>query len=443
MTKKETRRTAINKDGIERSFRERLSNKVSSTLVGLWFLVAEHLRMGSWDLVKGYTGGYNASLEPRIAMQLVHEAALCKNRIRRLNYIAHQGFELLNGLGFMVTDEQVHKLLSDHSVSEAQSLQKALSLIRLNQGHYATGTVAIDPHRIISTTKRTMPMKKKQPGEPAKKMLQTFFALDTISGQPIGFGIGSPGMNTTKATMELLDMVSAVDPTALILADKEHFTSDLVKYMQHDSQFDFLIPVITSEKIKKIERSLKLQPTWAGYAVAETTFHFQGEKEQYRLLVQREGEIESQFEYRSFLAKSNEKAEFLLSQKYDERWSVEDFFNFHGAIGFDRASTFNLNVRYGKMSLALIAQAASHQLRLKLPEPYNRWNSIHLADAVFNKIDGDIRVEDDTIIVTCYNAPSELMLSQHYKNLPEKLMTEDINPRIPWMYDYKLDFRFK
>ncbi|MBC8458785.1 MAG: hypothetical protein H8D67_12400, partial [Deltaproteobacteria bacterium] len=113
------------------------------------------------------------------------------------------------------------------------------------------------------------------------------------------------------------------------------------------------------------------------------------------------------------------------------------------AIGFDRASTFNLNVRYGKMSLALIAQAASHQLRLKLPEPYNRWNSIHLADAVFNKIDGDIRVEDDTIIVTCYNAPSELMLSQHYKNLPEKLMTEDINPRIPWMYDYKLDFRFK
>ena len=112
-------------------------------------------------------------------------------------------------------------------------------------------------------------------------------------------------------------------------------------------------------------------------------------------------------------------------------------------MGFDRASTFNLNIRYGKMSLALLAQAATYELRKKLPKPYNRWNSAHLADAVFTKMDGDISVKDDTIIVTCYNAPIELNLQNNYQGLPAKLLSEGINPKMPWLYDYKLDFRFK
>ena len=95
------------------------------------------------------------------------------------------------------------------------------------------------------------------------------------------------------------------------------------------------------------------------------------------------------------------------------------------------------------MSLALLAQAATYELRKKLPQPYNRWNSTHLADALLTKIDGDIRVRDDTIIVTCYNAPEELNLQNNYQGLTEKLMAEGVNPKVPWLYNFKLDFRFK
>jgi hypothetical protein len=69
-----------------------------------------------------------------------------------------------------------------------------------------------------------MPKKKKQPEEPSRKMKQTFFALNTQTGQPIGCGIGSPGTNTTQATIDLLNMAQPVNKNALILADKEHFT---------------------------------------------------------------------------------------------------------------------------------------------------------------------------------------------------------------------------
>lgn len=43
-----------------------------------------------------------------------------------------------------------------------------------NNGHYPGDLIAIDPHSIVTTTQRKMFIKKKQPEEPVRKMLQTF-----------------------------------------------------------------------------------------------------------------------------------------------------------------------------------------------------------------------------------------------------------------------------
>ncbi len=54
-----------------------------------------------------------------------------------------------------------------------------------------------------------------------------------------------------------------------------------------------------------------------------------------------------------------------------------------------------------------------------------------------------MRVEHDTTVVIYYNAPNANLLQQHYQNLPEKLQAQNIDPRVPWLYHFKLDFRFK
>jgi len=54
-----------------------------------------------------------------------------------------------------------------------------------------------------------------------------------------------------------------------------------------------------------------------------------------------------------------------------------------------------------------------------------------------------IRVHDDTIVVTYYNAPNVESLRAHYQDLPARLPADKINPCIPWLYNFKLDFRFK
>jgi hypothetical protein len=72
-----------------------------------------------------------------------------------------------------------------------------------------------------------------------------------------------------------------------------------------------------------------------------------------------------------------------------------------------------------------------------------QWDAGHLAKDFFKGLEGDIRVTDDTILVTYYNAPQAEHLRPHYENLPEKLAKENIRPQVPWLYNFKVDFRFR
>ena len=93
--------------------------------------------------------------------------------------------------------------------------------------------------------------------------------------------------------------------------------------------------------------------------------------------------------------------------------------------------------------MVLIAQAAIHQLRQRSGAPCAQWDATHLARNLFEGLEGDVRVEDKTIVVTLYNPPNAPLLRHHYEHLPEKLAHEGVNPEIPWLYNFKIDFRFK
>jgi hypothetical protein len=65
---------------------------------------------------------------------------------------------------------------------------------------------------------------------------------------------------------------------------------------------------------------------------------------------------------------------------------------------------------------------------------------LSLSQRNFGALEGDVRVKDDTIQVTYYNAPHRDRLRQQYENLPDKLQQEGVKPALPWLYGFKLDF---
>lgn len=451
VSRKHSKREPCDPQSIERGVRQRLADKVSGNLAGIWLLVAEHLRLGTWDLLCGWTGEPSESVAPRLAMQLVHEAAVCTSGIRRERTLHNRGgFELVNGLPFVAHDTTIHYLLNEHTVEQSMELQVALGKIRRASGHFQGKLLAIDPHRMRSYSKRHMQPRVAEPGTKPVKLAQTFWVLDVDSEQPICCTSATASCSVVKATPDLLNLAARIlQPNvgqALLLADAEHFASELVNNIDRRTGFDLLVPLPNQpthqRRFKAIDPE-QFSRRWAGYATVKLPYEIHGATPgTYWQFVERSGERPEDWRYKGFLSTTDRDEVQALTADYPKRWHVEEFFNTNQPLGWQRAGTTNLNIRYGQMTMALIAQAVIHQLRLRLGDPYGQWDANHMAKDLFFGLEADVRVKNDTILVTYYNAPNAEQLRHHYQNLPEKLVRENVQPEIPWLYGYKLDFRF-
>lgn len=450
-TRRRTRAEPCDPASLERGVRQLLADKVSGNLVGLWLLVPEHLRLGTWDLLCGWSGQPGGRVEPRLALQLVHEAALCNTGLRHRRALSQRGFELANGLPFVASDVAIHGLLAEHTMAEARRLQVALGRIRRASGDYVGKLLAIDPHRMRSYSKRQMRRFRQDQKSKPLKVAPTFFALDPDTHQPVCFTTATSARTATTAAIELLGLAAEIltpqPGETLVLADLEHLTAELFHHVQTPTPFDLLVPMKNERWLQKQLRAIPAEQfirRWAGFATMKQPYQMaQREAGDLVQFVQRTGERPDDYRFGAFLSTTDRDEVDALTLDDPKRWHVEEFFNAHQALGWKRAGTMNLNIRYGQMTMALIAQALLHRLRRLLGEPYCEWDAGHLAKSLLAGLEGDVRVSGNTIVVTYYNAPNVERLREHYEHLPERLSAEHIDPHIPWLYGFELDFRFR
>lgn len=420
-------------------------------MAGLWLLVPEHLRLGTWDLLRGWTGASPDTAPPRVAMQMVHEAALCIRGLRDQRCLTQNDFELLNGLGLSASDRTVHDLLDSHDIAHCQATQVALGRIRRSLGHFQGSLLAIDPHRLTSYSKRQMRRWKTATAERSTKVLQTFFCLDAVTAEPICMTIGNAGPSVSATTPTLLEMAEAIlgpaGERALVLADTEHFTGELFDNVRRRGRFDLLTPMPSHPGILRQCRAVSeesFRRCWAGLAMAKVPYSpVHSQAGPYQMIVQRCGEDPRSFWYKPFLCTSDRPEVAMLTEDFPRRWNVEEFFNIHQSLGWRQAGTQNLHIRYGRMTMALIAQAALTELRKKLGPKQRCWNAEQFAMKVLRGLEGDVRLEGDRVVVTYYNAEALTDCRQQFEHLPERLIQQGVDPRVPWLCNYRLDFRFR
>ena len=147
-------------------------------------------------------------MEPRLALQLIHEAALCRTGLRHRRTLNQRIFELANGLPFLASDMAVHELLGARTVADSLRLQVALGKIRRASGHFRGRLLAVDPHRMRSFSKRHMRLHRQDNRERPTKTAQTFFVLDVDTGQPVCFTTGTSARTAAAAAEELLKLAS-------------------------------------------------------------------------------------------------------------------------------------------------------------------------------------------------------------------------------------------
>jgi len=452
VSRQRTKGVSCQPQDIERGVRQMLADKVSGDLAGVWLLVAEHLRLGTWDLLCGWTRQPTERAEPRLALQLVHEAAVCTTGIRAERTLHRRGgFELANGLPFVAADTTIHGLLAERSLHDCRRLQVALGKLRLASGHFQGKQLVIDPHRVRSHSRRRMRERSEKNGHRPVKMAQTFWVLDGHTKQPVCFTTATASRTVATATPELLDLAAEIlqpgPECILVLADTEHFVAQLLAEVQQRPCFDLLVPLPHQSAFRRQFQAIpetEFTRRWAGFATAKRCAQFHGRHQgTYWQFVERYGERRADWQFQGFGCTRDRDEVAALTEDYPNRWHIEEYFNGNQALGWHRAGTMNLNIRYGQMSLALIAQTVLQQLRTRLGEPYCIWDADHLARDLLFALEADVRVKGDTILVTYYNAPNANLLRECYQDLPAKLAAENIRPEIPWLYGYKLDFQFR
>jgi hypothetical protein len=83
---------------------------------------------------------------------------------------------------------------------------------------------------------------------------------------------GTSARTVSDATPELLDLAAAVcGPDAqskLVLADAEHFTTELLDQLHQDSRFDLLVPMpLTAYLRRRLQRPLARRHVCFSFAV--------------------------------------------------------------------------------------------------------------------------------------------------------------------------------
>ena len=232
------------------------------------------------------------------------------------------------------------------------------------------------------------------------------------------------------------------------MTDSELLGVEAFFHVASGNAFDLLAPMPKMKSYMNDIRSIpadQFTQRWAGFATLIRPFKFFKVEHQLPLfqIVQRCAENQNDYEFKPFLSTSSTNEVQAISQQYPQRWNIEEFFKNTQDYGWHKAGTLNLNIRYAQMTLALVAQAAVYQLKQKLGEPYSSWDAQHFAKNLLGGLEGDIRVKNDTILVTYYNAPNTKKLKSLLENTPLKLSQKNINPKIPWLFDFKLDFKFK
>jgi len=216
---------------------------------------------------------------------------------------------------------------------------------------------------------------------------------------------------------EILGATPALNDKPLILADKEHYTQELFAAVGQDHRFNLLSAKPACRN--SVERWRKIPAVdfiehWPGYATHLRPYHFQSPSEAtYYEYVQRSGLRPEDLHFQGFLGTAQLAHIPALTKDYPQRWQVEECFKFKHARGWHRAGTLNLNIRYGHLSMVLLAQAAPHQLRQQLGTPFGQWGALHFARHLFEGVEGDVRVEKQTIVVTLYNSPNAALLQRH------------------------------
>ena len=421
-----------------------LKRGVTTTSAGGFFFIPYLLELGAHDLV--------ASLGPkkrqgipneRLALGMVFESLFGYTAgIRAVDRVSRADFGLLFGLPFLPSPSTQYRYLQSVCVEDALCLQTALGKRLVALGQVTPGEhVNVDGHNIKTYSRKEMKLSFITKEDRYGKAIRTFYTQDQKSKKPLLALAAYSGATVSQVTRQLADLTHDVlGQDFAMVADKEWYCGQLIEELNSKHGVKVLTPVKGSKKRMAEFNAVPLEnydkTVWGNIACLHTTMtNFDGPL---RLLLKKR----RNGKYFALITPQLDMPTDTAMPAYTKRWRIENFFAENAFLGIDRLPSLNLNAIQVSLSLRLLAFQALDNFRKDLGAAHRNKTPRLIHREFVDGVQGRAQLRRDTIEVSIYGFEHQRAAAKTLTDHDAKLEAKGVDPRIPWLGNRRLRFKF-
>jgi hypothetical protein len=320
--------------------------------------------------------------------------------------------------------------------------QTALGRRLVALGHVTPGhPVNVDAHNIKTYSRKAMKHSFITQEDRYGKAVRTFYTQDQTSKKPLIALAAYSGTTVSQVTRRLAILTRAIlERDFLMVADKEWYCGQLIQDLHAQYGIAVLTPIKASPKRLVEFDAVPLehydQTIWGNVAAVYTTMtDFDGPL--WMLLKkQRNGT------YFALITPACSMTADTAMPTYTKRWRIENFFAENAFLGVNHLPSLNLNAIQTMLSLRLLAFHVMDNFRHDLGAAYQKKTPELIHREFVDGVQGRVQLRGNIIEVRIYGFEHEAAAAAILTNLDTKLEHAGVDPRIPWLGNYRLRFTF-
>ncbi len=434
---------------IEKRFIERLRSGIQTKYTGA-FLIIPFLQQLDLDkhlpLLK---------IEKEFGIPVIKDFILAvnmsiigKSRFGKLkNSIKDLGLATASGLPAYPDQSHMNNdFLDSPKISCSDDFIKAIGRHQIKLGYLDCAVLTWDTHLVkyngkIDIQKDNIP----QAGR-ACKAIRVYAVVDEGYRNPVYLSCGFPGNKATKVGKKLINSTLDIlpdDKKSRFIFDKWFSVGELLNYIKNNNQ-DYITLIrrhknriqemedIPVKQFEKITDTLGITHIWVQLR------NYEGKARLTVVELYNNGERK----LLGYISNNKEIDDRQIVQEYSDHWDIEFSFDELNYLGLSDLPSPTLNKVRFSLAIKLIAYNAVSAFRANLDEQYIEHEVETIYDLFFD-CQSIIKLKGEEIVVTIFDHPYEDELEPIYRNLSEKLKSNNINPRFSWLGNYPLKFEFR
>ncbi len=434
----------VTRHGIEHDVTTLLKRGLTTTSAGGFFFIPYLLQLKAYDHLTGMgKPKLEGTPKERLGLGIIFESLFGYTKgIRSVDSVSRVDFGLLFGLPFLPSPSTQYRYLQNISVQEGLDFQVALGRCLVELGQVSAGfPVNIDAHNVKTYSRKEMKQSYLTKEERYGKAIRTFYTQDQQSSKPLVAMATYSGTKVAQITQKITALTRDVlKQNFLLVADKEWYCGQLICELHKTYGVSLLVPIKRSQnrvaEFSAVPWEAYEKTVEGNIATVYTTMKdFDGPL---RLFLKKRPDGK----YFALLTPHEHVTQEIALPTYTKRWQIETFFGMNGFLGIDHLPSLNLNAIQAALSLRLAAFHAMANFRNDLGDEHISKTPELIYRHFLDGVQGRVQLRGDLITVSIYGFQYDKVVASIFTNLDSKLIRAGVDPRIPWLGNRRLEFKF-